>query len=77
MSFEIIAVEIKSLLARLSDQPHNSQELEVTLRQKLDELRAFGMPLPDDLVELEAAIDRQLTSEARQGTRHSEKPSRQ
>lgn len=77
MAFEIIKAEIKSLLARLSDQPHDSQELEVMLRRKLDELRAFGMPLPDDLVELEAAIDGQLSAEARQSTRHSEKPGRQ
>ena len=77
MSFEIIKAEITSLLARLADQPHDSQELEIMLRKKLDELRAFGMPPPDDLVELEAAIDRQLTSEARQSTRHSEKPGRQ
>lgn len=74
MACEIIKAEITSLLARLADQPRNAQELDVMLREKLAELKAFGMPLPDDLVELEAIIDRRLSAEARQRTRHSERP---
>lgn len=76
MAFESIKAEIMLLLARLAEQPHDRQELEVILREKLDELRAFGMTPPDDLVELATAIDRQLSSEARQCTRHSERPDR-
>lgn len=58
MAFESIKAEIQSLLASLADQPHDRRELELKLSEKLDELRAFGMPAPDDLIELEAAADR-------------------
>lgn len=70
MSFESIKADIAGLLDQLSEQPHDRQEIEFLLQERLGELRAFGMPLPQDLVDLAAAIDRQLTAEARQGTRH-------
>ena len=73
MAFEIIKAEIISLLARLADQPHDAQHIDVMLREKVEEVKAFGMPISDDLLKLQA-IDRQLSSEARQSTRHSEKP---
>ena len=72
MSFENIKAEVAVLLARMSERPHDSREIEFLLREKLATLRAFGMPLPQDLVDLEAAIDRQLSAEAWQRTRHSE-----
>jgi len=61
MAFDNIKTEINMLLARLVDHPHDTQEVEFLLHEKLRELRAFGMPLPDDLVELEAALDENLT----------------
>lgn len=65
MAFEIIMAEISALISRMNEQPQDSQELEVLLREKLNEFRALGLPLPQDLVDLEAALDEGLDREAR------------
>ena len=70
MAFEDTMAEITALLVQIADQPHDRQELQIMLRGKLAELSAFDMPLPDDLVELEVALDRELSAEARQRSRH-------
>jgi hypothetical protein len=35
--------------------------VEVLLREKLNEFRAFGLPLPEDLADLERALDMSLS----------------
>ena len=69
--FEEIKAEIATLLAQLAEHPHDHRELEVMLREKLSELKAFGMPLPDDLVELETALVRRLSADAKVRARYS------
>ena len=64
MAFEDIQAELALLVDKLADHPQDTQELETVLRTKLAELKAFGLPLPDDLVALEAALDRALTEQA-------------
>ena len=66
MAFESIQAEIGLLLTRLTDQPHDRTEVEIMLREKLNELRAYGMPLPQDLVDLETALDQSLEDDARE-----------
>lgn len=61
--FENIRAEIDRLLDGISDRHGDVQEIELALREKLNDLKAFGMPLPADLVDLEAALDQQLTLE--------------
>ncbi len=61
--FEKTRLEIDRLLAGMSENPSDLQELEMVLREKLGEMKAFGMPLPADLVELEAALDQKLTAD--------------
>jgi hypothetical protein len=57
MAFEAIKAEIRALLEGSIEEPEDMRELHQQLLEKLNEMRATGMPLPDDLVELE----RQLT----------------
>ncbi len=61
MSFEALKAEIDLLLQTMTDTPHDSFELYVQLKEKINELRAFGMPPPADLVELEQALDREFS----------------
>jgi hypothetical protein len=35
--------------------------------EKLNEMKAFGMPLPDDLVKLEAALEAEFAADMRGG----------
>jgi hypothetical protein len=42
------------------NQPEDEHEVLEQLREKLNELRAMGMPLPDDLVALEKQLEEQF-----------------
>ena len=57
MAFEAIKAEIRALLEGSIEEPEDMRELHQQLLERLNQMRATGMPLPDDLVELE----RQLT----------------
>ncbi|MGE0630318.1 MAG: hypothetical protein AB7O43_21190 [Hyphomicrobiaceae bacterium] len=65
MAFEDIEAEIGILLSKLTDHPQDKHELSMQLAAKLNELRAFGMPLPQDLVELEAALEQEFEAQNR------------
>lgn len=58
--FEGIKAEISLLLQQMEDQPEDAAELYEKLREKLNELRATGMALPDDLVEMEKKLEQDL-----------------
>ena len=61
MAFEEILAEINQLLTDMVHQPEDAHELQLRLHEKLAELRATGMPLPDDLVELEKRLQDELS----------------
>jgi hypothetical protein len=68
VAFENTKAEIDSLLRALQDAPHDRYELYLTIMLKLNELKAYGMPLPADLVELENRLDREFATERREET---------
>jgi hypothetical protein len=64
MAFESIKAEIDLLLAAMINQPEDIREIREQVREKLNELRAMGMPLPADLVAREARLDQEETDDA-------------
>jgi hypothetical protein len=66
MAFENIKAEIALLMDAIKDAPHDKHELYLEIMQKLNELKAYGMPLPDDLVELEHQLEREFAAEQRE-----------
>jgi hypothetical protein len=56
MALEEIKAQISLLLEEMVNQPEDEHEVLEQLREKLNELRAMGMPLPDDLVALEKQL---------------------
>lgn len=60
MDLEAIKTEIGLLLTEMQNEPKDTSEAALRLHEKLRELRAYGMPLPQDLVDLEAALDSEL-----------------
>lgn len=64
MAFEGIRAQIALLLGETTDNPEDWHELSQQVHQQLDELRGFGMPLPDDLVELEQALELEMQRRA-------------
>ena len=64
MAFENLKAEIGLLMDALKDhQAHDKHELYLEIMQKLNELKAYGMPLPADLVELEHRLEREFDAE--------------
>src|SRR3990172_4883108 len=57
MAFESVKAEIGLLLTRMQNEPEDAHEIYLQLMEKLNELKAFGMPIPDDLMKLEAALE--------------------
>jgi hypothetical protein len=62
MAFEDVEAEIGLLMTQMQNQPADAHELYLQILQKLNELKAFGMPLPDDLVQLERRLEAEFAS---------------
>ena len=62
MAFEELKAQIAVLLGGLEDQPEDKHELDELIREKLAQMRAMGMPLPNDLVELETELEKEFQS---------------
>ena len=60
MSFEDKEAELGWLLTRMQNEPADWGELYEQIRVKLNELKAFGMPLPQDLVEFERDLEEEF-----------------
>ena len=57
MAFEQIKQEIALLLTEMQNAPQDRHELYLSLKEKLNQLKATGMPLPEDLVTLERDLE--------------------
>ncbi|MFQ5438835.1 MAG: hypothetical protein ACE5DK_08395 [Paracoccaceae bacterium] len=53
MTFENLKASIAMLLEQMTDNPADAHEIQESLREKLAEMRGMGLPLPQDLVDLE------------------------
>jgi hypothetical protein len=56
MALEELKAQIGLLLSEMNNQPEDLHELYEEIHQKLNELRATGMALPQDLLDLEARL---------------------
>lgn len=67
MAFEDVQAELGLLLTQIENekQPEDRHEIYLVIMRKLNELRAYGMPLPQDLVELEQNLEREFESDRR------------
>ena len=63
MAFEDLKAEIALLLNQMENQPEDRHELYLQVREKLNEMRAFGMPVPEDLVRLEEELEAEFAAE--------------
>ena len=67
MAFEDKEAELGFLLGKLQAAPQDAHELYQQIRQKLAELRAYGMPAPDDLVQFERDLEAEFAADAAAG----------
>ena len=66
MAFEEVKAEIGLLLTRMQNEPADRHELYLQLMEKINELKAYGMPIPADLKELETALEAEFSEDARE-----------
>ena len=57
MAFERLKAEISLLVTQMENQPEDKHEVYLQLREKLNEMRVTGMPLPEDLLQLERMLE--------------------
>ncbi len=67
MALEALKAEIRLLFSTLGNQPEDRYELYLQLKEKLNQCRAFGMPLPADFAALEAELDKEFGKARRSG----------
>jgi hypothetical protein len=60
MAFEEFRLQLAMLMDEIARNPSDAHELQESLREKLAEMQAMGLPLPDDLVGLEEYLEDDL-----------------
>ena len=60
MAFEEFRLQLAMLMDEIARNPADAHELQETLRERLGEMQALGLPLPDDLVGLEEYLEDDL-----------------
>jgi len=65
MAFDQLISEINMLLSEMENQPRDQWELHEVILEKLNELRALGLPVPQDLEQLEERLARELKTVSR------------
>ena len=68
MDMDDIKAELGILMTRMQNEPEDRHELYLVVMEKLNELKAYGMPLPEDLVKLEAALEAEFAADMRGGS---------
>lgn len=66
MAFDDLKAELALLINQMENQPEDPHELYLQVREKLNEMRAFGMPLPEDLVAFERDLERRFAQQKRE-----------
>jgi hypothetical protein len=56
MAFDDLEAELALLINQMDTPPENPHELYLRIFEKLNEFKALGLPLPDDLVRVEKEL---------------------
>lgn len=67
MALEQFRAQIAMIMDEIAAQPEDAHALQERLRETLAQMQALGLPLPEDLVDLEAALEEELEDEDQPG----------
>jgi hypothetical protein len=56
MAFDDLEAELALLINQMDTQPKNPHDLYLRIFEKLNEFKALGLPLPEDLVRVEKEL---------------------
>jgi len=57
MAFEQLKAAITMLMDEIAEQPEDVHVLQEQLREKISEMKTLGLPVPDDILALEEALE--------------------
>jgi len=60
MAFETLKAEILMLWNQMEEQTKDRREVAFQIHEKIAELRAMGMPVPDDFLRLEKQLEQEF-----------------
>ncbi len=60
MAFEALKIRLLMMLDEATHQPEDLHELQEELREEIAGLKAQGMPVPEDIAQLEARLEATL-----------------
>lgn len=63
MDLDELEAAISLLVTQMENQPEDRHEIYLQIREKLNEMRAFGMPLPSDLIKLKEELEAEFTAD--------------
>lgn len=63
MDLDEFEAAIALLLTQMENQPEDRHELYLQIREKLNEMKAYGMPLPEDLVKIEEELEAEFAQD--------------
>lgn len=61
MAFEGLITRLNMLFQEMENQPADATELLMQVHLELEQMKAEGLPLPQDLVDLEARLEAEFT----------------
>ena len=64
MAFEDLITKINMLFVEMENQPQDAAELLEQIRLELNQMKATGQPLPEDLVALEQRLEQEFEKAA-------------
>lgn len=64
MTFDELQAELGLLLTRMQNEPADRHELYLQIMQRLSELKAYGMPLPQDLLHFQRRLEAEFADDA-------------
>ena len=64
MAFEKLMAQVSLLLTQMENQPEDKHELYMQLRERINEIRNTGFPVPDDLLRLEEELEAEFAGRA-------------
>ena len=67
MPFEDLIAKINLLLSDMENQPHDAHEVLEQIHLELNQLKATGQPLPEDLLKLERRLELEFETIAKSG----------
>ena len=65
MAFDDFEAELALLINQMDSLPDDPHELYLRIWEKLNEFKALGLPLPDDLVRVEKELESYFASQRR------------